>query len=153
MPRSNYGQISCGLLRRHRDPWKGSGIPQGTSSGACLVAILDLAGLRIVGRSMSERISADLVCQALRSICWQRKPAPGLLHFDRGCQCTSRACRKLAADFKMNVSPPVGRPGSRYRGATPASARPACRRRARAPRRVRSRSRDPRCEWFPAGAR
>ncbi|KVB17034.1 integrase, partial [Burkholderia cepacia] len=52
-----------------------------------LAAILDLASRRIVGWSMSERINADLVCQALRSACWQRKPPPGLLlHSDRGAQ-------------------------------------------------------------------
>ncbi|KML39678.1 integrase, partial [Burkholderia cepacia] len=52
-----------------------------------LAAILDLTSRRIVGWSMSERINADLVCQALRSACWQRKPPPGLLlHSDRGAQ-------------------------------------------------------------------
>jgi transposase InsO family protein len=49
-----------------------------------LAAILDLASRRIVGWSMSERIQSDLVCQALRSAYWQRKPLPGLiLHSDR----------------------------------------------------------------------
>ncbi|WP_459906095.1 IS3 family transposase [Caballeronia sp. HLA56] len=70
-----------------------------------LAAILDLASRRIVGWSISERINAELVCQALRSACWHRKPALGLLlHSDRGSQYASRAYRKLAADFKMNVS-------------------------------------------------
>ncbi|GGD70083.1 transposase [Caballeronia grimmiae] len=70
-----------------------------------LAAILDLASRRIVGWSMSERINAELVCQALRSACWHRKPVPGLLlHSDRGSQYASRAYRKLAADFKMKVS-------------------------------------------------
>ena len=50
-----------------------------------LAAILDLASRRVVGSSMSERIDANLVCQALRSAWWHRKPAPGLLlHSDRG---------------------------------------------------------------------
>jgi putative transposase len=70
-----------------------------------LAAILDLASRRIVGWSMSERINAEMVCQALRSACWQRKPPPGLLlHSDRGSQYVSWAYRKLAADSKMNVS-------------------------------------------------
>ena len=70
-----------------------------------LAAILDLASRRIVGWSMSERINADLVCQALRSAYWQRKPAPGLLlHSDRGSQYASRAHRNLAAGFGMTVS-------------------------------------------------
>lgn len=70
-----------------------------------LAAILDLASRRVVGWSMSERINADLVCQALRSACWQRKPAPGLLlHSDRGAQYASRAYRKLAVGFKATIS-------------------------------------------------
>jgi transposase InsO family protein len=56
-----------------------------------LATILDLASWRVVGWSMSERIDAALVCQALRSVCWQRKPAPGLLlHSDRGCSMQAR---------------------------------------------------------------
>jgi len=70
-----------------------------------LAAILDLASCRIVGWSMSERINAELVCQTLRSACWQRKPPPGLiLHSDRGSQYASRAYRKLAASWGMTVS-------------------------------------------------
>nr|WP_186098464.1 IS3 family transposase [Burkholderia gladioli] len=67
--------------------------------------ILDLASRRVVGWSMSERIDAELVCRALRSACWQRKPAPGLLlHSDRGAQYASRAYQKLAAGFKATIS-------------------------------------------------
>lgn len=53
---------------------------------------------------MSERINADLVCRALRSACWQRKPQPGLLHCDRGSQYARSAYPELVATFKMNVS-------------------------------------------------
>jgi len=70
-----------------------------------LAAILDLGSRRIVGWSMSERMQADLVCQALRSAYWQRKPPPGLLlHSDRGAQYASRAYRRLAGSFSMQVS-------------------------------------------------
>lgn len=70
-----------------------------------LAAILDLSSRRIVGWSMSERMQADLVCQALRSAYWQRKPPPGLiLHSDRGSQYASRAYRTLAASWDMTVS-------------------------------------------------
>jgi transposase InsO family protein len=52
-----------------------------------LAAVMDLASRRIVGWSMSQMIDAKLVCAALRSACWQRKPAAGLLvHTDRGSQ-------------------------------------------------------------------
>jgi transposase InsO family protein len=50
-----------------------------------LAAVMDLAGRRIVGWSMSENIDATLVCTALKSAWWLRKPAKGLLvHTDRG---------------------------------------------------------------------
>ena len=52
-----------------------------------LAAVMDLASRRIVGWSMSERMRADLVCDALKSAYWRRKPAAGLLmHTDRGSQ-------------------------------------------------------------------
>ena len=55
-----------------------------------LAVIMDLASRRIVGWSMSERIKADLVCQALKSAYWRRKPAAGLImHSDRGSQYAS----------------------------------------------------------------
>jgi len=45
---------------------------------------MDLASRKIVGWSMSDRIKADLVCEALRSAYWRRKPAAGLImHTDR----------------------------------------------------------------------
>jgi transposase InsO family protein len=67
-----------------------------------LACVMDLASRRIVGWSMSERISADLVCQALRSAYWQRKPAVGLImHSDRGSQYASAAHRQLMKDYRM----------------------------------------------------
>jgi putative transposase len=70
-----------------------------------LAAVMDLASRRIVGWSMSEAINAKLVCAALRSACWQRKPAAGLLvHSDRGSQYASHDYRRLAADFGITMS-------------------------------------------------
>lgn len=70
-----------------------------------LAAVLDLASRRIVGWSMSERIDATLVCQALKSAYWQRKPAPGLiLHTDRGSQYASYAHQKLVAQYGFVMS-------------------------------------------------
>jgi putative transposase len=55
-----------------------------------LACVMDLASRKIVGWSMSDRIKADLVCQALRSAYWRRKPPGGLiLHSDRGSQYAS----------------------------------------------------------------
>jgi transposase InsO family protein len=51
---------------------------------------------------MSSRIKADLVCQALQSAYWRRKPAPGLImHSDRGSQYASDPHRRLIKDYGM----------------------------------------------------
>ena len=70
-----------------------------------LACVMDLASRRIVGWSMSERISADLVCQALKSAYWQRKPAAGLImHSDRGSQYASTSYRQLIKAHRMSQS-------------------------------------------------
>lgn len=70
-----------------------------------LAAVMDLAGRRIVGWSMSETIDATLVCTALKSAWWQRKPSKGLLvHSDRGAQYASGRYRALAADLGITMS-------------------------------------------------
>ena len=67
-----------------------------------LAVIMDLASRRIVGWSMSERIKADLVCQALKSAYWRRKPSAGLImHSDRGSQYASDTHRQLIKDYGM----------------------------------------------------
>ena len=66
---------------------------------------MDLASRRIVGWSMSERMKADLVCQALRAAYWQRKPPAGLImHSDRGSQYASDDHRRLLKDYRMTQS-------------------------------------------------
>ena len=70
-----------------------------------LAVVMDLASRRIVGWSMSDIIDAKLVCAALRSAYWQRKPVAGLLvHTDRGSQYASHEYRRLAADFGVIMS-------------------------------------------------
>ena len=67
-----------------------------------LACLMDLGSRRIVGWSMSERMKADLVCQALKSAYWRRKPAAGLImHSDRGSQYASEAHRQLIKDYRM----------------------------------------------------
>lgn len=67
-----------------------------------LAAVMDLASRRIVGWSMGERITAQLVCQALKMAYWRRKPAAGLLlHSDRGSQYASGAYRALVKDYRL----------------------------------------------------
>jgi putative transposase len=70
-----------------------------------LAVIMDLASRRIVGWSMSERMKAGLVCEALRLAYGSRRPPDGLLlHSDRGSQYASYNYRTLAADFGMQMS-------------------------------------------------
>jgi transposase InsO family protein len=67
-----------------------------------LACVMDLASRRIVGWSMSDRITAELVCQALRSAYWRRKPSAGLImHSDRGSQYASDRHRQLIKDYRM----------------------------------------------------
>lgn len=67
-----------------------------------LACVMDLASRRIVGWSMSHRIKADLVCQALKSAYWRRKPSEGLImHSDRGSQYASDNHRQLIKDYRM----------------------------------------------------
>ncbi|WP_370246214.1 IS3 family transposase [Candidimonas sp. SYP-B2681] len=74
-----------------------------------LAAILYLGSRRIVGWSMSDRMTSDLVCDALKAAYWQRKPAPGLIMHtdrgtDRGSQYASRPHRQLLQDYGMVAS-------------------------------------------------
>ena len=63
-----------------------------------LATELDLYSRRIVGWAMSERMTSDLVIEALTMAVEQRRPAAGLIHHsDRGSQYASRAFQKLLA--------------------------------------------------------
>ena len=67
-----------------------------------LACVMDLASRRIVGWSMGDRITAALVCQALKSAYWRRKPTAGLImHSDRGSQYASDSHRQLIKDYGL----------------------------------------------------
>jgi transposase InsO family protein len=67
-----------------------------------LACVMDLASRKIVGWSMSDRIKAELVCQALQSAYGRRKPSAGLImHSDRGSQYASDTHRQLIKDCGM----------------------------------------------------
>jgi transposase InsO family protein len=80
----------------------------GTSEGwLYLGTVLDCFSRRIVGWSMSERIDAGLVCDALRMAIGHRRPQAGLIHHsDRGVQYASAAFRELvqAAGVQLSMS-------------------------------------------------
>lgn len=61
-----------------------------------LAVVLDLYSRKVVGWSMSSRMQAQLVCDALTMAIWQRRPEAGLIHHsDRGSQYASQAFRHL----------------------------------------------------------
>jgi len=61
-----------------------------------LTVIIDLFSRKVVGWSMSSRMKADTVCDALTMAIWQRKPKIGLIvHSDRGSQYASKRYRDL----------------------------------------------------------
>ncbi len=61
-----------------------------------LAVVIDLYSRKVVGWSMSSRMKAQLVCDALTMAIWQRRPTSGLIvHSDRGSQYASKQYRKL----------------------------------------------------------
>jgi putative transposase len=72
-----------------------------------LAVVLDLYSRKVVGWSMSSRMKAQLVCDALTMAIWQRRPEAGLIHHsDRGSQYASKAFRYLlkAHGFQGSMS-------------------------------------------------
>jgi len=61
-----------------------------------LAVVIDLCSRKVVGWSMSSRMKAKLVCDALQMAIWQRRPKAGLIHHsDRGSQYPSKAFKQL----------------------------------------------------------
>jgi len=70
-----------------------------------LAVVLDLATRKIVGWSMSKRIKAGLVCDALTMAYQHHRPDVGLImHTDRGSQYASKKYRKLITAYGMTAS-------------------------------------------------
>ena len=66
-----------------------------------LAVFIDLFSKRVVGWSMSHRMPASLVTDALTMAIWNRKPGVGLIvHSDRGGQYASDSYKKLLNDNK-----------------------------------------------------
>ena len=61
-----------------------------------MAIVIDLFSRKVVGWSMSARMKAELVCDALNMAIWQRKPKRGfIVHSDRGSQYASHNDRKI----------------------------------------------------------
>jgi putative transposase len=70
-----------------------------------MAAVLDLFSRRIVGLAMSERMSVDLVLNALNQAVIHRQPPAGLTHHsDKGSQYRSKDFQKQLALYCMVVS-------------------------------------------------
>ena len=66
---------------------------------------MDLYARNIVGWSMSNRMTDDLVLDALTMAYWRRKPTNTVkLHSDQGSQYTSRRYKKLLATLNIEQS-------------------------------------------------
>ena len=109
---AHHQPVAENLLDRRFDAWQPDQawvadityVPTG-EGWLYLAAVLDLASRRIVGWSMSKSIDASLVCTALTSAWWQRKPDKGLLvHTDRGSQYASGQYRALTAKLDITMS-------------------------------------------------
>lgn len=75
-----------------------------------LATVIDIASRRVVGWATADHLRTELVADALRAACHQRRPArPVIFHSDRGCQYTSAAFAALSRQFGIRLS--VGRTG------------------------------------------
>jgi putative transposase len=78
-----------------------------------LATEMDLYSRRIVGWSLSDRLTTELVAGALRMAIARRRPPSGLLHHsDRGCPYASGAFRQLLAAHDIVCS--MSRRGNAY---------------------------------------
>ena len=70
-----------------------------------LAVVLDLYSRRVVGWSMSTRLTRDLVLDAVTMAVWRRAPKADLIHHsDRGCQYTSDDFRTLLKSHGIRCS-------------------------------------------------
>ena len=71
----------------------------------CLAMVLDLHTRQIIGWAMRERMTDDLVIDALRMAWFRRRPKAGVIfHSDRGSQYCGGAFRRQLAEYQMLAS-------------------------------------------------
>lgn len=67
-----------------------------------LATVIDLYSRKVVGWSMSDRLKAELVNNALLMAIWQRKPLKGLIwHTDQGSQYASHSHREILKQHQL----------------------------------------------------
>ncbi len=71
-----------------------------------LAVIIDLFSRKVVGWSMSDRLTTPLISEAMKRAIESRRPRPGELihHSDRGCQYTSEAFQEILAGMGIECS-------------------------------------------------
>jgi len=70
-----------------------------------LAVVIDLFNREVVGWALQERMSADIVTDALTMAWFRRRPQPGVIHHsDRGSQYASHAFQGLLAQYAMTCS-------------------------------------------------
>jgi putative transposase len=70
-----------------------------------LAVVIDLFNREVVGWAIKERMSADIVTDALSMAWFRRRPEPGLIHHsDRGSQYASGAFQALLSRYGMTCS-------------------------------------------------
>ncbi|TKJ09263.1 IS3 family transposase, partial [Halomonas sp. 15WGF] len=70
-----------------------------------LAVLIDLYSRKVVGWAMSERMTADLVCDALQMALWRRKMPKGVIvHSDRGSQYCSTRYQSLLTRHELTCS-------------------------------------------------
>jgi putative transposase len=78
-----------------------------------LAGVKDVFTCELVGYAMAERMTKELVAQALFRAMHQKRPAPGLIHHsDRGSQYCSSRYQKILEQFGMKAS--MSRRGNCY---------------------------------------
>lgn len=92
--------------QRPNQVWTGDITYIGTDEGwLYLAVVLDLYSRKVVGWSMSERMTATLVCDALRMALFRRhRPRDVIMHTDRGSQYCSREHRALLDEHGLIAS-------------------------------------------------
>lgn len=70
-----------------------------------LAVVIDLFSRRVIGWAMAERMTAELVCDALQMALWKRKHPQGVVvHSDRGSQYCSAAYQGLIRRYQLQSS-------------------------------------------------
>ena len=92
--------------------WAGDITYVSTAQGwLCLAVIIDLHSRAVIGWSMSDRMTKQLVCNALLMALFNRKfPKGVIVHTDRGSQYCSKSYRSIMANNKLIGS--MGRCGN-----------------------------------------